>query len=79
MVVREPGERPLIAGLAQDKFLGTAVVGGFDPQVVSIGAVPVAIEENPRATVERSRWLAVLEQQADGSWLLIRDFGEPVE
>ena len=31
------------------------------------------------ATVERSRWLAVLEQQADGSWLLIRDFGEPVE
>jgi uncharacterized protein (TIGR02246 family) len=30
-------------------------------------------------TVERSRWLAVLEPQADGSWLLIRDFGESVE
>ncbi len=31
------------------------------------------------ATVERSRWLAVLEPQADGKWLLIRDFGETVE
>jgi len=27
----------------------------------------------------RSSWLAVYEQQADGSWLCIRDYGEPVE
>jgi ketosteroid isomerase-like protein len=30
------------------------------------------------AATERSNWLAVYEQQADGSWLCIRDYGEPV-
>lgn len=30
-------------------------------------------------TTSRSTWLAVYEQQADGSWLCIRDFGESVE
>lgn len=30
-------------------------------------------------TVERTRWLAVLEPQPDGTWLLIRDFGETPE
>lgn len=29
------------------------------------------------ATTVHSRWLAMYERQADGSWLCIRDFGEP--
>jgi uncharacterized protein (TIGR02246 family) len=29
-------------------------------------------------TTERSSWLAMYEQQADGSWLCIRDYAEPV-
>jgi ketosteroid isomerase-like protein len=38
----------------------------------------VTAGEGGGGTTERSNWLAVYEQQTDGSWLCIRDYGEPV-
>jgi len=59
--------------------------GGFDDFVV-VGSIAsgwgrdtcVGASDGGDPTTTRSNWLSMFERQADGTWLMIRDRGEPI-
>ena len=69
------------AGWAENDDVCSGDFDGFEvvgPIGVGWGRDTCKPREGDGSAVALSNWLAVYEQQDDGSWLWIRDFGEDV-